>query len=380
MAYEKTLWKNREVERPRTFTMQDNGDGTITLIPAEGQVIEPGTPIIADTMNKIEQGIEDAHNIISDITAQDIGAEPAFEKNTAFNKNFGTTAGTVCQGNDSRLSDARTPTAHSHTKSEVGLGSVLNYGIATEAEAKAGTSNAKYMTPLRTKEAIEALASTTKTFTSNGTFIVPSGVTGIFVTACGGGGGGAGDANYAAGGGGAACIIRQLFSVTPGQQINITIGSGGAGGGANQAGSAGGTTSLSGLISLPGGGGGKGTSTGGEAGIAGGPGGGNGGYGGMSGGGNGYTGYGGGGGQKVLNNVGLGGSPVAGAAHTGGAGGNGGSSGGGNGTYGGGGGGGSSNAYKNGYGGGGSFGGGGGAGYATAKGGNGGPGIVIIEW
>lgn len=36
-----------------------------------------------------------------------LGAEPAFTKNTAFNKNFGTTAGTVCQGNDSRLSDAR---------------------------------------------------------------------------------------------------------------------------------------------------------------------------------------------------------------------------------------------------------------------------------
>ncbi|MGC9423857.1 hypothetical protein [Vibrio sp.] len=29
--------------------------------------------------------------------------EPAFSKNTAFNKNFGTTAGTVCQGNDTRL-------------------------------------------------------------------------------------------------------------------------------------------------------------------------------------------------------------------------------------------------------------------------------------
>lgn len=36
-----------------------------------------------------------------------LGAEPAFTKNTAFNKNFGTTAGTVCQGNDGRLSDAR---------------------------------------------------------------------------------------------------------------------------------------------------------------------------------------------------------------------------------------------------------------------------------
>lgn len=45
-------------------------------------------------------------------TASDVGAEPAFAKNTAFNKNFGSSAGEVCQGNDSRLSDARTPTAH----------------------------------------------------------------------------------------------------------------------------------------------------------------------------------------------------------------------------------------------------------------------------
>lgn len=36
-----------------------------------------------------------------------VGAEPAFTKNNAFNKNFGTSAGTVCQGNDSRLSNAR---------------------------------------------------------------------------------------------------------------------------------------------------------------------------------------------------------------------------------------------------------------------------------
>lgn len=33
--------------------------------------------------------------------------EAAFTKNTAFNKNFGTAAWTVCQGNDTRLSDAR---------------------------------------------------------------------------------------------------------------------------------------------------------------------------------------------------------------------------------------------------------------------------------
>ena len=45
--------------------------------------------------------------------------EPVFSKNSAFNKNFGSTAGTVTQGNDSRLSDARTPVAHTHTKSEI---------------------------------------------------------------------------------------------------------------------------------------------------------------------------------------------------------------------------------------------------------------------
>jgi hypothetical protein len=46
---------------------------------------------------------------------------------------------------------------HSVTKSQVGLGNVSNYGLATQAEAEAGTSSAKYMTPLRTKQAIDAL-------------------------------------------------------------------------------------------------------------------------------------------------------------------------------------------------------------------------------
>ena len=44
---------------------------------------------------------------------------------------------------------------HGTTKANVGLGSVLNYGISTQAEAQTGTSNAKYMTPLRTKQAID---------------------------------------------------------------------------------------------------------------------------------------------------------------------------------------------------------------------------------
>ena len=63
-------------------------------------------------------------------TASEVGAspsshnhagtyEPAFTKNSAFNKNFGTAKETVCEGNDSRLTDTRTPKAHTHKKSEI---------------------------------------------------------------------------------------------------------------------------------------------------------------------------------------------------------------------------------------------------------------------
>ena len=50
-----------------------------------------------------------------------------------------------------------TSNPHGVTKSQVDLGSVANYGIATQAEAEAGTSSSKYMTPQRTSQAINAL-------------------------------------------------------------------------------------------------------------------------------------------------------------------------------------------------------------------------------
>lgn len=42
------------------------------------------------------------------------------------------------------------------TAADVGLDNVENYGVANQAEAQAATSNVKYMTPLRTKELVEA--------------------------------------------------------------------------------------------------------------------------------------------------------------------------------------------------------------------------------
>ena len=44
---------------------------------------------------------------------------------------------------------------HQVTKTQVGLGNVENYGIATQAEAEAAVINTKYMTPLRTMNTIE---------------------------------------------------------------------------------------------------------------------------------------------------------------------------------------------------------------------------------
>ena len=57
---------------------------------------------------------------------------------------------------DTHKNDLNNP--HGTTKAQVGLGSLQNYGIATQAEAEAGTVANKYMTPLATKQAITALA------------------------------------------------------------------------------------------------------------------------------------------------------------------------------------------------------------------------------
>ena len=77
-----------------------------------------------------------AHEVsnISGLQAALNEKEYMFSKNTAFNRNFGTTSGTVCQGNDSRLSDARTPTAHTHTISNVS-------GLQTALDSKQNITN-----------------------------------------------------------------------------------------------------------------------------------------------------------------------------------------------------------------------------------------------
>ena len=62
-------------------------------------------------------------NIKNYITAQLLGKANSVHTHTKSQitdfPSFGNTAGTICEGNDSRLSDARTPTSHTHTKSQI---------------------------------------------------------------------------------------------------------------------------------------------------------------------------------------------------------------------------------------------------------------------
>lgn len=51
---------------------------------------------------------------IVNINITDLNGEKAFEKLTAFNKDFGTKQDTICMGNDERLSNKRNPTEHHH--------------------------------------------------------------------------------------------------------------------------------------------------------------------------------------------------------------------------------------------------------------------------
>lgn len=71
---------------------------------------------------------QNAHSIdnISNLRSTLEGKEPIISKNSAFNKSFGNTEGTVCEGNDSRLSNSRDPNPHVHQVNDIsGLSGLL---------------------------------------------------------------------------------------------------------------------------------------------------------------------------------------------------------------------------------------------------------------
>ena len=124
---------------------------------------------LTDRLDNHESGLNTNAHGISNIAGLQAGLnskEPVFSKNTGFNKNFGSTTGTVCEGNDSRLSDARTPVTHHHA-----ISTVINLQDELDNKADAFTGYTGTLTVIKT---INFGAQTTTTATlniTNGTIV-----------------------------------------------------------------------------------------------------------------------------------------------------------------------------------------------------------------
>jgi len=58
MAYQRIKWEDEVLQHPHRYEETDNGDGTITHIKAPGEIIEPGVPVNATNLNRIEEGLQ----------------------------------------------------------------------------------------------------------------------------------------------------------------------------------------------------------------------------------------------------------------------------------------------------------------------------------
>ena len=87
---------------------------------------------------------------------------------------FGTSANTFCEGNDSRLSDARTPTAHTHSASDITSGLAT---VATSGDYDDLTNKPTIPTVNNATLTIQKNGTTVKTFTANASSNVTANIT-----------------------------------------------------------------------------------------------------------------------------------------------------------------------------------------------------------
>lgn len=164
--------------------------GPINIVNFAGSVVTAtrvgGTATVAITIPTatitVQEGdvtVSSASTLDFDAAAFNITEAPVGEANIAVN--FGAAVGTVCQGNDARLSDARTPTAHAVAHQDAGADEINVAGLSGQlADAqKVRVEN----------EAVLVGNVTAINFIGSGVSAVLSG-TKANVTIAGGGGGG----------------------------------------------------------------------------------------------------------------------------------------------------------------------------------------------
>lgn len=67
VTYNRINFINRVVERPRTYTVTNNGDGTVTLTPEPGEIVSEGVPFNAQNMNVLDKGVNDCAVAINEM-------------------------------------------------------------------------------------------------------------------------------------------------------------------------------------------------------------------------------------------------------------------------------------------------------------------------
>lgn len=213
MAYKKHEWKARQGTGLNKFRDQDGKLYEFTSAP--DSVSQPGTPFSADWMNEMEDGIAAAGITYLTSTAASGATSISITANAPE---------TVAAGDHFRI----------YFPNQAGAGAKLNIGgtgakpIINNYTASAivqGDIPADYTADIMYDGAdyvlLNALVvSGTPTgyafFTADGSFTVPNFVNAIKISACA-----AGVGRYAG-----EYIVDQIFNVTPGQDIALTIGSG----------------------------------------------------------------------------------------------------------------------------------------------------------
>lgn len=130
MAYVKTIWKDQDVENPRTYTMTTNPDTTVTLTDSFGLVTEIGTPVNATNMNHIEDGIGDCDTAITNLQSQVTTLDGSVVKKTGDQtisgaKNFTTS---ISVPNSSATGSALALSGRGGNWIKVGDGTLLQWG------------------------------------------------------------------------------------------------------------------------------------------------------------------------------------------------------------------------------------------------------------
>lgn len=161
MAYVKNIWVDQDVERPKTYEVTNNQDGSITLTDSFGLVTELGTPVNAANMNHIEDGI--ANSVGKDECIPEYNSSISYEIGTFVKYTYSETIN-VPDGQGGHIQTSVTQTKHYKSLQANNLNHAL--------------TNTSYWQEV-ILDATDRLLKTGDTMTGTLTFDVPLGTSGI---------------------------------------------------------------------------------------------------------------------------------------------------------------------------------------------------------